>query len=451
MTKPRPKFRLRFFWQLTSAFSLIILLVSGGMFLASQLILNSSAATDSETQLMRLWSERLGSYYARQDDWQGVETMLADYPRGTDWGPWDQSWQVDYLLASADGIIMAASDAGRVGQKLSFTEQLVAAPIETGGRQVGSLVLLAREQAGARLAPGRLLVIGLGIACVSLIVGVLLSRRISQPLADLTAATRAIATGKLGVRVSSRYSGEAGELIESFNQMAEDLARADELRRNLTADVAHELRTPLSVVRAKLEGVIDGVYPATPEHLEPVVETITVLTQLVEDLRLLALAEAKQLALEKQPVDIGDLLRDAHVNFSPQAADRGVTLALDLPSELPKIMADRRRLAQVLGNLVTNALRYTPAGGRVTLSAAKTGDGPIEVTVADTGSGVPPEDLPYIFERFWRGDKSRARLSGGSGLGLTIAKNLVIAHGGEIFAQSEVGKGTTIRFTLPPS
>lgn len=449
MTRTRPKFQLRFFWQLISAFSLIILLVVGGMFLASQLIFNYWLSAGSETQFMRLWSTRLGGYYTRQDGWQGVETMLAGYPCGPEWGPWDQSWQVDYLLAAADGTIVAASDAGRVGQKLDVTEQIVAAPIEEGGQEVGLLVLLAREQVGARLAPGRLMMIGLGIASFSLIVGVLLSRRISQPLADLTAATQAIAAGDLGVRVSSRYSGEAGELIGAFNQMAEDLARADELRRNLTADVAHELRTPLSVVRAKLEGVIDGVYPATPEHLEPVVETVNLLTQLVEDLHLLALVEAKQLAPEKQPVDIGDVLRDARVNFSPQASDRAVTLALDLPPALPVAMVDRRRITQVLGNLLSNALRYTPAGGRVTISAAETEDGGVEISVADTGPGIPPEDIPFVFERFWRGDKSRSRVGGGSGLGLAIAKQLVEMHGGTIRVESTQGKGATFRLTLP--
>jgi two-component system sensor histidine kinase BaeS len=289
----------------------------------------------------------------------------------------------------------------------------------------------------------------------------------SRPLVDLTAATRAVATGDLSVRVPVRYHGEMRELSIAFNAMTEELARADELRRNLTADVAHELRTPLSVIRGKLEGVLDGVYPSTPEHLAPILEEIKLLTQLVEDLRLLSLAEAGQLPLEKRAMDVGALLRDAQVNFSPQAADQGVTLALDLPSELPEVMADRRRIAQVLGNLLTNALRHTPSGGRVTLSAAvappiagEAGGGMVEVTVADTGPGIPPEDLPYIFERFWRGEKSRSRAGGGAGLGLAIAKHLVEAHGGEIGVKSslteglkigEVGEGTTFYFTLPLS
>jgi signal transduction histidine kinase len=173
------------------------------------------------------------------------------------------------------------------------------------------------------------------------------------------------------------------------------------------------------------------------------------LTQLVEDLGLLALAEAGQLALERQVTNLGDLLQDAQVNFGPQADDRGVTLALDLPSGLPKVMADRRRIAQVIGNLVINALRHTPAGGCVTLSASAAPGGMIEIAVADTGAGIPSEDLPYIFERFWRGEKSRSRTGGGTGLGLTIARQLVQVHGGKIGVESTLGQGSKFWFTLP--
>jgi signal transduction histidine kinase len=295
----------------------------------------------------------------------------------------------------------------------------------------------------------RFLIGGLVIGGVALVAGLALSRVISRPVVKLTEATRAVARGDLGVRVTGQYFGELGELAASFNQMTGELARADKLRRNLTADVAHELRTPLSVIRGKIEGVLDGVYPATPEHLEPILEETKLLAHLVEDLRLLALAEAGQLTLEKQAVDMGDLLRDAQVNFGPQADDRGVTLTLDLPAELPQVVADRRRISQVVGNLLTNALRHTPQGGCVTLSATAAGRGVVEMTVADTGVGIPPEDLPFIFERFWRGEKSRSRAGGGSGLGLAIAKHLVEMHGGAISVKSEPGKGSEFRFTLP--
>jgi len=204
----------------------------------------------------------------------------------------------------------------------------------------------------------------------------------------------------------------------------------------------------LSVIRGKLEGVLDGVYPPTAEHLEPILEETELLAHLVDDLRLLALAEAGQLPLEKRSVDIGDLVQDAAVNFGPQASDRGITLALDLPAVLPLVAGDWRRISQVLGNLLTNALRHTPQGGIVTLSAVVR-EQAVEVVVVDTGVGISLEDQPYVFERFWRGEKSRARVSGGSGLGLAIAKHIVELHGGRIWVASVPGKGSTFRFTLP--
>ncbi|MFQ6102226.1 MAG: sensor histidine kinase [Anaerolineae bacterium] len=457
MTKGRAvKFHLRFFWQLIIAFALVTILVGGGMFLAGRAALNrlEPLARDRYAVVIRLWTDRLAGYYDQWGSWEGVDTLIAAYPCGPSWEPWDEDWQMDYVLAAADGTIVSASDGEQVGQTLDRWELKRATPIVANDQPVGFLILppfyplrLGAPSIVSRALQGFLLA-GLAIGVGSLIVGLVLSRGMSRPLVNLTAATRAVAAGDLDVRVPTRYPGEMGELAVAFNRMAEDLARADELRRNLTADVAHELRTPLSVIRGKLEGVLDGVYPATSKHLEPVLEEIRLLTRLVEDLRLLALAEAGQLALEKRLMDIGDLLRDAQVNFSPQADDRGVTLALDLPAQLPRVMADRRRIAQVLGNLLTNALRHTPQGGCVTL-AAVAGERAVEVTIADTGAGIPPEDLPYIFERFWRRDKSRSRAGGGSGLGLAIAKQLVEAHGGTIRVESTPGGGSKFRFTLP--
>ncbi len=460
-----PNLHLRFFWQLMIAFVLVIILAGGGVFLAGRVALNRLGpfAHVGPPTTRRLWADRLASYYEQQGSWEGVDTLIADYTSGPDWEPWDGDWQVDYVLATADGTIAADATGERLGQTLSNAERAWATPIMVDDQQVGLLLLSPFDHFG----PGPLTIVrgfllaGLAIGGSSLIVGLFLSRRISRPLVDLTAATRAVATGDLSVRVPVRHHGEVRELAIAFNAMTEELARADELRRNLTADVAHELRTPLSVIRGKLEGVLDEVYPSTPEHLAPILEEIKLLTRLVEDLHLLSLAEAGQLALEKRATDVGALLRDAQVNFGPQAADRGVTLAISDRSleRPPTVMADRRRIVQVLGNLVTNALRHTPSGGRVTLSA-NASEEMVRVTVADTGTGIPPEDLPYIFERFWRGEKSRSRAGGGAGLGLAIAKHLVQAHGGEIGVESpsveglkagEVREGTTFYFTLPLS
>jgi two-component system OmpR family sensor kinase/two-component system sensor histidine kinase BaeS len=447
----RRKPYLRFFWQLAIAFSLVILLAGGGMYLAGRAILNNmeSSASSIASVTTQLWTDRLTDYYTQHGDWRGVESLISTYPCGSGWGPWDQAWQIGYVLTAADGTIVAASDSRRLGQRLGYPERAMSTPIVIQGQPVGALYLSQPELHRGRFVLPAYLLVGLAIASLSLIVGLVLSRRMSQPLSTLTAATRAVAAGDLSVRVPTECPGEVGELAAAFNQMTQDLARADKLRRNLTADVAHELRTPISVVRGKVEGILDGVYPATSEHLEPVLEEIKLLTQLVEDLGLLALAEAGQLALERQVTDLRDLLQDAQVNFGPQAEDRGVTLALDLPSELPKVMADRRRIAQVIGNLLINALRHTPAGGCVTLSAAEAPGGMVEISVADTGTGIPSEDLPYVFERFWRGDKSRTRASGGSGLGLAIARQLVEMHGGQIKAESVLDQGARFLVILP--
>lgn len=372
-----PNLHLRFFWQLLTAFILVIVLVGGGVFLAGRAALDRLGPFVHDRPLTtRLWAERLADYYKQQGDWEGVASLIASYPCGLGWGPWDQDWQMNYVLATADGTIVAASENERLGQALSHPERVLATPIVVDDQQVGFLLLppFARFGSGpsdiVRHTFRSFLLTGLAIGGLTLVVGLILSRGISRPLVNLTAATRAVAAGDLSVRVPVRHHGEVRELSMAFNAMTKELARADELRRNLTADVAHELRTPLSVVRGKLEGVLDGIYPSTPEHLSPILEEIKLLARLVEDLHLLSLAEAGQLPLEKRAMDVGDLLRDAQVNFSPQAADRGVTLALDLPSELPKVVADGRRIAQVLGNLLTNALRHTPSGGCVTLSAA---------------------------------------------------------------------------------
>ena len=457
ITKSKIKrFHVRFFWQLIIAFVLVILLAGGGTFLAGRAALSNleSFTRDHPLVITRLWTGRLAAYYDQQSSWEGVDTLIAGYPCEPGWGPWGQDWQMHYILATPDGTIVAASEDERLGQSMRPPELALADRIVMNDQQIGLLLLSPFDYFGVepraiiRRALQRFLLAGLAIGGCTLIVGLLLSRRISRPLVNLTAATRAVAAGDLDVRVPIRYHGEVRELAVAFNRMAEDLARADALRRNMTADVAHELRTPLSVIRGKLEGVLDGVYPATSEHLQPVLEETELLTHLVEDLRLLALAETGQFPLEKRPLDVGDLLRDAQVNFGPQAADRGVTLALDLPTELPRVMADWRRVAQILGNLLTNALRHTPEGGCVTL-AAEPSEGAVTVTVADTGAGIPPDDLPYVFERFWRGDKARMRASGRTGLGLAIAKHLVEAHGGEIGVESAPGKGATFRFALP--
>jgi signal transduction histidine kinase len=281
-------------------------------------------------------------------------------------------------------------------------------------------------------------------------VGHIASRRFASPLSETMKAADALAEGDLSARVPEVGGGEFRHFTRSFNRMAAALETADRQRRELLADVAHELRTPLTIIQGNLEGLRDGVYQATPEHLDLVLDETQKLSRLVDDLRLLTLAEAGQLPLDFQPLDVSQLLADVRDAFSLQADEAGITLATEADDSLPSLYADPQRIGQVLGNLVTNALRHTLPGGTVTLGAAPNADsGGIRLWVADNGEGIPSEDLPRIFDRFWRGDPARSRdAGGGTGLGLAIAKSLVEAHGGRIWAESQPGAGTTVSFVL---
>jgi signal transduction histidine kinase len=449
--KFRPhKARHRIFLRLASLFALFALCsVCGVVFLGAQAVSWSDFGPPGGTHYPFMSDklvEPLAAYYAGAGgSWQGVNAWLTRR-----YGTEDRFWQ-RVLLADATGKIVADPRGRRLGQTLPPRELEQGYPIEVDGQRVGTLVIdtpLPFFPLGPLL--GALALAGLVIGGMALLGSAVVSRRVAAPLADVVEAAEALAAGDLSARVAVRGRDEVAHLAETFNQMAAELQRTDELRRKLTADIAHELRTPLTVIQGNLEGLLDGVYQATPEHLELILEEIRLLSRLVEDLRLLSLAEAGQLVLEQRTVDVDGLLLDTARTFQAQADEQEITLGVQAPEQLPPALIDPQRTYQVLCNLMSNALRHTPPGGKITLAAeAREGEKSIVVSVSDTGPGIPPEDLPYIFDRFWKGDRSRSRASGGAGLGLAIARQLVEVQGGRIWATSEEGRGTTLSFTVP--
>jgi signal transduction histidine kinase len=319
--------------------------------------------------------------------------------------------------------------------------------------------LLARAFGGGRQMAALVWIIGLGLAVALPLLALRMAMRafrgIATPLAGIMSAADAVAEGDLSARVPEQFPGEFGRLASSFNHMVEELERADQRRRNLTADVAHELRTPLHIIQGNLEGILDGVYEADEAHVNATLDETRLLSRLVEDLRTLSLAEGGQLPLHLEAVDVGELLGDVRTSFSGQAEAAGIELRVELADDLPDLTADVGRLDQVLGNLMSNAIRHTPPGGTIWLRAEPI-EGGVRITVRDTGEGIPSEDLPYVFDRFWRGDRARTRGSGvSSGLGLAISRQLVRAHGGRIRVESALaqagksGGGSTFTLELP--
>jgi signal transduction histidine kinase len=285
-------------------------------------------------------------------------------------------------------------------------------------------------------------------AILVLIIGMLLTRRMVSPLSDVIAAAQSVAAGDLSARVQLRGPDDLRALSDSFNHMADTLEQNDRERREMLADIAHELRTPLTVIRGRLEGVLDGVYNADEAHIAQVLEETYLLERLVDDLRLLTLTESRQLHFDLQPVDLGELAEQAVSLFEAEASEHNITLTLAAESGLPPINADPQRMEQVIGNLLSNAVRYVPDGGRVEVRVANVASA-VEFTIADNGPGLSEADLPHIYDRFWRGERSRTRSAGGAGLGLTIARQLVEAQNGSIFARNQPEGGLLVGFRIP--
>lgn len=325
---------------------------------------------------------------------------------------------------------------------LELAGYLFLMPLKQSEVSLTALQLLSNEL-------GRYFIIGALMAVVvAIVLTFFLSRRILAPVKELTAASRRLGKGDFSQRVKADDKSEIGELAATFNLMAADLERDEKLRRDMVADIAHELRSPLTNVRGYLEGIRDGIMQADEKTIGTIYDETMLLSRLVHDLQELSLAESGQLKLFLQPESAGELITQAVSAVKAKAAEKNITMTIELKDGLPPVMIDMQRIRQVLHNLLANALTHTPAGGRISVRADRAGSF-VSISVVDTGEGIPAEDLPLIFERFHRVDKSRARATGGSGLGLTIARYFVEAHNGAIIAESEPGKGSTFTFTLP--
>lgn len=369
------------------------------------------------------------------------------------------------VVVLAVGIVALAINqvtANEFGQYLSHGHGFGGSMMGGGMNEMMRDMMGQPEQAFLNSVNTAIWIAGLAAAGVAVLLGVFLARGIVAPLRHLTGAAKRIAEGDLSQRVPVGGKDEVGQLAMAFNQMAEDLAKNEELRRNLLADIAHDLRTPLTVVQGNLEAMLDGVADPSPQRIASLHEEVSLLSRLVSDLRDLSLADAGQLRLQLAATDIVELAEKAIARVQAQAEERQIQLSAEFGGELPLASVDVDRIGQVITNLLTNALRHTPAGGKVIVRvekdglvspAGKRGAGvakrALRVSVLDTGVGITPEDLPYVFDRFYRVDKSRSRSSGGSGIGLAIVKQLVEAHQGRVWAESIPGKGSAFSFTLP--
>jgi two-component system sensor histidine kinase BaeS len=398
--------------------------------------------------------EDLIAYYETNGSWEGVqEAIRLSHLSPT--GP-DEGRRPDLFTIADTGGRVVVGPPDLVGEHIEV-DQGGTLPLESDGEVVGWMLLRGPDQ---RWQPGTpegdflrglnraVLVSAIAATTLALVIGAVLARTISQPVRKLKEATRRVAEGGLGYQVAVRASDELGDLADSFNRMSADLAHSTELRRQMTADIAHELRTPLSVILGYTEALSEGKLSGSGETFDVMHDEAQHLQRLIEDLRTLSLADAGELPLMVQSVSPAGLLERIAIAYAPRAQDRGVSIQVEAPPDLPEMRVDPDRIAQVLSNLVSNALRYTPQGGRIRLIAERNG-ADVRLRVADTGPGIAAEDLPHIFQRFYRADPSRYPVESQTGLGLAIAKSLVEAHGGTIGAESVQGEGSTFTITLP--
>lgn len=441
----------RLWFRLSLIFAVIILVTVGTIYLfVSQRTGAEIERYQKQTAQYRSNQVRgslYAHYYSQNRTWEKVQPVVKQT-----------------ALLSATHIILVANNGTVIGDSteehlgtVNYTNSSVTPLQLTGAQESLGEVYIIPDLTGEPYETFRklltstsyFLLIGGSIAiAIALVLILFLSRRITSPIAVLSRTARRLGQGDLSQRVRVRGEGEVAALAQAFNTMATDLENNEQLRRNLIADVAHELRTPLSNIQGYLEAIRDGVMEPDDTTIRSLNEEVALLSRLINELQELSLAEAGELKLVYQAEDIIELVKQAVDPWQPQSKIKGISLYLNIPENLPLVSIDWQRINQVMHNLLKNAVAHTSKGGSITVAAIKQGDW-VEVSVSDTGEGIPAADLSNIFERFYRVDRSRARATGGSGLGLTIARRLVEAHGGKITVESQLGKGSRFSFTLP--
>lgn len=455
------KRRFSFALKLGLSFAIVILVSVALVYFLTARAITSRFATfreQNKQQVARQVCGLLAEYHLRTGTWLGIERLLSTQytvlingrliVRRT-------SLIGSFSLADGKGEVVVSTEENRVGTFLSQKEFDNGIPILVGEKRIGTLLL---SEKGSVLDPAeeefltsakRSALVGGGIASgVAFLLSVLLISQVLSPLRLLSRATERIARGDLTQRVTLKARDEFGRLGESFNRMIDNLRRSETIRQTMTADIAHELRTPVTIIQGNLEAILDGIYQPTTETIAPIYEETLHLGRLIDDLRDLALAEAGELRLNKEPTDLVALVHQVMETVRP-SLEKGPTLSAKADHSLTEVSLDPKRIRQVLANLLSNALRYTPTEGEIRVKVSREGE-EVELRVTDTGPGIPPNDLPHLFERFYRGDRARSRSAGGgSGLGLAIAKQWVEAHGGRIWAENNKTSGASFALRLP--
>jgi len=398
-------------------------------------------------------AEELARYYETNQSWDKVNNTYLGVTTET-YGP-HNGRPSNYYVADINGVIVSESFIHKIGERINPKSSANSTAIIVNNETVGYLMIENPppthnpiEDEFIRRLDIIMLLSALGATLLALLSGIILSRTITKPVRELTTATHAMANGDLSQVVKVHSRDELGELAESFNKMSRDLSNSFNLRKQMTADIAHELRTPLSLIIGHAEAVHDGVLPPTRENFEIIREEAGRLEQLVNDLRTLSLADAGELSIDLQRMDVYKLLSDIHAHFLTLFGQKPVTLNLEPATGPLTANLDPNRFAQVVNNILNNALRYTPENGTVTIST-NTDGAKLQIIIQDSGAGVSSEEAAHLFDRFYRADESRTREEGGSGLGLAIAKSIIELHKGKIWAESEKGNGLRIIIQLP--